>query len=254
VAMRPTEIPPRTGPRALPLAALVLVAALAAAMVVGPSAAGQGGGGGGGGGEPEGTKLGSTEKTPEPSCPKDPCQAIGSVTGFQINAAKEKNLFTAPQDGQIVAWRVDLSRPKPSQQKFFGKFYKEEGLGTAPTARIAVLKPTEQKAAPTYTLQAQSPVVNLSEDLGKKPKYTLEEPLPISKGEIVALTVPTWIPNFAVDLSRKNSWRASRERGRCENADDIKDGSPQIKVGSERVYACTYREARVLYWAYFVPA
>jgi hypothetical protein len=264
VSMSPTQMRPRTRPRTVILASLMLAAALLATTLVGPTlAGGQGGGGGGGGGEGGGgggdpggnTQIGKTKETPDPSCPKDPCQAIGSVTGFQVNAGKEeKNLFAAPEDGEIVAWRVDLSRPKQSQQKFFGKFYKEEELGTVPAARIAVLKPAEQKAAPSYTLQAQGPVVDLTEDLGTKPKYTLQEPLPISKGEIVALTVPTWIPNFAVDLSHKNVWRASRERGACENADDIKDGEPHQHAGSERVYGCTYREARILYWAYFVPS
>ncbi len=144
------------------------------------------------------------------------------MTGFQVNAKGEKNLMAAPENGELVAWSVRLSKPKASQREFFGKFYKDEELGTEPTARIAVLKPPEE--GNEYLLKAQGPVVELSDDLGTKPLYTLDEPIPIKKGDIIALTVPTWIPNFAVDLSNKNVWRASREKGACEDSNDIKKG------------------------------
>jgi hypothetical protein len=195
--------------------------------------------------------IGKTKEKPKPSCPKDPCQAIGSVTGFQVSAGGEKALTTAPKSGRLVAWSVDLSKPKSSQRKFFGRFYKDDGLGTVPAARIAVLRAEDR--APSFTLRAQSPVVDLSDELGSKPIFTLAEPLPIKKGDIVALTVPTWIPNFAIDLADGNAWRASRERGKCENPDDIKDGKPQQKVGKERTYGCLYRQARMLYKGFYVP-
>jgi hypothetical protein len=196
--------------------------------------------------------IGKTKKTPKPSCPKDPCQAIGSVTGFQVSAGGRKAVMTAPKSGHLVAWSVDLSRPKSSQRKFFGKFYRDNALGTVPAARIAVLK-GEEKAA-SLRLKAQSPVVELSDELGSNPLFTLGDPIAVQKGDIIALTVPTWIPNFAVDLPNDNAWRASRERDRCENPDDIKDGKPHQKVGSTRTYGCLYRQARVLYQGFYVPS
>jgi hypothetical protein len=196
--------------------------------------------------------IGKTKDTPKPSCPKDPCQAVGSVTGFQVSAGGGKGLTTAKEAGDLVAWQVNLSKPKGSQREFFGKFYKEEDLGTVPAARIAVLRPAKQEG--DFTLKAQSPVVELSDELGTKPRFTLDEPIAISKGDIIALTVPTWAPDFAVDLSSKNVWRASREKGACENANDIKKGTPQEKVGSKRTYGCTYRGARILYSAFYVPS
>ncbi len=225
-------------------AAFVLgaLAALAAALGLSAVAGAQG----------EDTEsIGKTKDTPKPSCPKDPCQAVGSVTGFQIRAGDKKALTTATEAGDLVAWQVNLSKPKSSQREFFGKFYKEEDLGTVPAARIAVLKP---KDGGEFELKAQSPVVELTDELGSKPRFTLDQPLSIAKGDIVAITVPTWIPDFAVDLSSSNVWRASREKGACEDADDIKKGNPQEKVGSQRVYGCTYRGARILYTAYYVPS
>jgi hypothetical protein len=204
------------------------------------------------GGGSDAIHVGQTEDTPKPSCPKDPCQAIGSVTGFQVSAKGEKDLMEIPEDGEIVAWSARLSKPKASQREFFGKFYKDEKLGTVPTARIAVLKPP--KEGNEYTLKAQGPVVELQDDFGTKPLYTLDEPIPVKEGDILALTVPTWIPNFAVDLSNRNVWRASREKGACEDSNDIKKGQPHEKVGKARAYACTYRQARILYTANLVPA
>ena len=163
----------------------------------------------GGGGDAE--HIGNTEDTPDPSCPKDPCQAIGSVTGFQVGAKGNKALMEVPEDGELVAWSARLSKPKASQREFFGKFYKDKEFGTEPTARIAVLKPP--KEGNEYTLKAQGPVVELSDDLGTKPLFTLDDPIPIKEGDIIALTVPTWVPNFAVDLSDKNVWRASATSG-----------------------------------------
>jgi hypothetical protein len=225
--------------RAAPSVVATCAVALLAALAAGPADA------------QDSEPIGKTKKTPQPSCPKDPCQAIGSVTGFQVSAGGKKALMAAPKSGHLVAWSVDLSKPKSSQRKFFGKFYKEGALGTVPAARIAVLK--GEGKAPSFELKAQSPVVELSDELGSEPLFTLADPIPIRKGDIVAITVPTWIPNFAVDLSNDNAWRASRERDRCENPDDIKEGKPHGKVGTERTYGCLYRQARLLYQGFYVP-
>ncbi len=37
--------------------------------------------------------LGQTATTPDPSCPELPCQAVGSVTGFQVNNGQAKLPF-----------------------------------------------------------------------------------------------------------------------------------------------------------------
>jgi hypothetical protein len=45
--------------------------------------------------------LGSTATTPDPSCPETPCQAIGSVTGFQVNNGQVNLPFSVPKDGTV---------------------------------------------------------------------------------------------------------------------------------------------------------
>jgi hypothetical protein len=192
--------------------------------------------------------LGKTKRTPKPSCPKSPCEAIGSVTGFQASANGARNPFKVRQNGRLVAWSADLSRPKPSQRRFFGKFYRSESFGTAPSARISVIDP---KGNDRYKLKRHSPAVGLNEHLGEKPIFTLTDPLRIKKGDILALTVPSWIPDFAVGQSARNAWRASRPNNKCSGDRDIKASRPHEKLDSTRVYGCTYRTARLLYWGFY---
>lgn len=192
--------------------------------------------------------IGKTKRTPKPSCPKSPCEAVGSVTGFQVRATDAKNPFKVKQNGRLVAWSVDLSRPKPSQRRFFGKFYKSNAFGTAPSARISIIEP---KGKSKYKLKRHGPALNLNEHLGEKPIFTLADPLTIKKGDILALTIPSWIPDFAVGQPRNNVWRASRSKRKCSSERDIKASRPHEKVGETRVYGCRYQTARLLYWGFY---
>ena len=195
--------------------------------------------------------LGKTERTPEPSCPKTPCEAVGSVTGFQLVADGTRAPFKARQNSWIVGWAIDVSQPKKSQHNFFADFYRSNVFGTVPTARIAVIKRRDKR---NYKLKSQSPVVPLSTSLGSRQTFTLSSPLKIRKGEFLALSIPTWAPAFAVNLSSGNNvWRSSRAEGKCSGTANIKAGKPQQKVHSTRTYGCDYKTARLLYWGYYVP-
>lgn len=195
------------------------------------------------------TQIGQTKQTPKPDCPKTPCEAIGSTTGFQTGASGSKRPFRVSKAGSIVAWSVALSRPNSKQRKFFGDFYKSGGFGTSPTARIAVIAKTKGSS---YKLRRQSPVSDLTNSLGTTPIFTLKAPLKVKAGDIIALTIPTWAPAFKTQLSNTNVWHASRQQGHCAKSDDIKAGRPQTKEGKTRQYGCVYDTARLLYWAYFV--
>ncbi len=194
------------------------------------------------------SQIGETKRTPKPNCPKSPCEAVGSMTGFQVSASGSKRPFRVRKDGSIVAWSIALSRPNSKQRKFFGNLFKNDEFGTAPTARLAIIV---KKKGLSYKLRRQSPVANLTNSLGSTPIFTLKTPLRVKAGDIVALTIPTWASTFKRDLSNANVWRASRDKGKC-GPDDADKGRPQTKVGGTRQYGCTYDAARLLYWAYFV--
>lgn len=199
-------------------------------------------------------RLGQTPRTPAASCPKTPCQAVGRTTVIQLVADGRRGVFKARNDGRVVAWAVSLSQPNQEQTDFFGDFYASQSLGTRPTARVAVVKRNGDGRA--YKLKGQSAVVDLSSSLGSYQVFTLTDPIPIRKGEFLALTIPTWSPSFAIELNRtSNIWRASRTeaQGPCDSEGTIKAGKPQQKVGSKRVYGCDYSTARVLYWGFYEP-
>jgi len=189
--------------------------------------------------------LGQTAEEPDPSCPGMPCQAIGSVTGFQVNNGQAQLPFVAPHDGTIRSWTLTLAQPTNSQRSFFNGFF-----GTPPQARLAILRRVPGTNPPRYSLRRQSSIQILSPYLGQTVKFGAN--LRIDKGEIVGLTVPTWAPAFAQDLSTDNVWRASREPGACKNATDIRQGEPQEKVGRRATYGCKYTTARLLYTATLV--
>jgi hypothetical protein len=189
--------------------------------------------------------LGQTATEPDPSCPGMPCQAIGSVTGFQVNNGQTKLPFVVPHDGTIKAWTLTLAQPTNSQRTFFNGFF-----GTPPQARLAILRRVPGTNPPRYELRRQGSVQVLSPYLGQTVKFSAN--LKAEKGDIVGLTVPTWAPAFAQDLTTNNVWRASREEGACKNATDIRQGEPQERVGTRATYACKYTTARLLYTATLV--
>lgn len=187
--------------------------------------------------------LGASSVTAAPACPADPCQAIGRVTGFQTTIGKSASPFVAPFDGRIVAWSIKLSLPTDKQRTFFNDFY-----GGQPSARISILKPIRKRKG-AYKLRSQSPVEELNDLMGQTTTFILKTPLTLRRGQIAALTVPTWAPVFAIGLPKGNAWLASRARGKCTDPNDIKAGSGQEVLGTRRNYGCTYTTARLLYSA-----
>ena len=79
--------------------------------------------------------LGSTATVPDPSCPELPCQAVGSVTGFQVSTDQGELPFRVRRDGKVKAWTLTLAEPTSKQRSFFNGFF-----GTPPEARLAILR------------------------------------------------------------------------------------------------------------------
>jgi hypothetical protein len=191
-----------------------------------------------------------------PSCPNN-CQITGRTTGFQTAIGNTKKPFRVPFPGKIVAWSIKLSRPTAEQIKFGNELF-----SGPPKARIGVLKPIKKKikrGKPVYKLKGQSPVELLTPFLGTTTTFTLNKPINVKAGQLVALTLPTWAPVLAIGQSKSTGWRASRKKGKCGNSTDanvvrnqLKGGTPQTKVGSLRPYWCAYGTARLLYTATMV--
>ncbi len=110
--------------------------------------------------------LGNTATMPDPSCPESPCQAIGSVTGFQVSTSQGSLPFRVRKDGRIKSWTLTLSQPTSSQRSFFNGFF-----GTPPEARLAILRRVAGTNPPRYALRAQGSVHVLSPYLGQTVKF-----------------------------------------------------------------------------------
>ncbi|HEY7150384.1 MAG TPA: hypothetical protein VH391_01760 [Solirubrobacterales bacterium] len=251
-----------TGPRRRALS-LVVFATLCAAVIAGGLVSSAMAG--------SAKVLGKTKNTPPPSCPNkshpNRCQGVGRVTGFPLVADGQKRPFLVRKNGKLVAWAVDTSRvlkKNPDQQGFFETIFKGGKFDKHPSARIAVIK-QNNKHRRKFKLLRQSPTVNLSGNLGRKSIFTLDKPLRIRKGQTVALTIPSWITNFAhanaSSFARNNKWRASRSKKKCSPTSGdsaaikrwAQNSKAQQKVGSSRNYGCDYSGGRLLYWAYYVP-
>ncbi len=184
--------------------------------------------------------LGATATTPDPSCPELPCQAVGATTGFQVSTDQGELPFRVRRAGKVTAWTLTLAEPTGRQRSFFNSFF-----GTPPQARLSILRRIAGTNPPRYNLRGQSSIRVLSPYLGQTVKFSAS--LPVERDDIVALTIPTWAPAFAQDLSAKNSWRASRDPGKCTNSTDIRQGEPQQVLGKRATYGCNYSTARLLY-------
>jgi len=184
--------------------------------------------------------LGNTATMPDPSCPGSPCQAIGSVTGFQVSTSQGSLPFLVRRAGKVKSWTLTLSQPTSSQRSFFNGFF-----GTPPEARLAILRRIPETNPPRYNLRAQGSIHVLSPYLGQTVKFGAS--LKVEKNDIIGITVPTWAPAFAQGLPSNNAWRASREPGKCINSTDVRQGEPQQKLNQRATYGCRYATARLLY-------
>jgi hypothetical protein len=234
-------------PRRLGIASAIAVLAAALAVALGTGSAGAA----------QVTVLGAAAPA-TPSCP-NACQAVGKTTGFQVAITGARNPFVVPARGRIVAWSIKTglpsTKPNPNNNNQSDMDFFNKTFGGTPKARISVLKPimkSIKEGKPIYKLKSQSPVEDLTDFLGQTTTFTLDTPLRVKANQIVALTVPTWAPAFAINQSADTKWQASRKKAKCNNTDDILAGTPQEAPGSLRAYGCTYNTARLLYSATFV--
>ena len=112
------------------------------------------------------------------------CQAVGKATIFQSLAGNSVKPYLVPFAGKIVSWSISLARPTPKERKFFNDFY-----GSPSEARIAVLRQVKKRKPPVYKLVRQSPLEQLNGYFGQTPIFTLDHPLNVIPGQIVALSL-----------------------------------------------------------------
>lgn len=235
------------------------------------------------------TVLGKSKFNPAPNCGRDAldrdCSVEGKVTVFQsLQKGTRGRTFVVPyRKGKVVSWSISLSRPlgkaitagganHAAETPFFNQLF-----GAPAKARISILKQVQKKkkGPPRYKMVRQSPTQVLNPYFGRTVYFALSKPLNVIRGQVVALTIPTWAPAFwtpracsASELGglvdpagcarakQTYTYRGSRGTDRCvlgfePNTDTpneaLRKTRPQQKVDSIKRYGCYYEGSRLLY-------
>ncbi len=184
-----------------------------------------------------------------PDCPEPAqCQVAARVTGYMGRSGALRSPFVIPRDGAIVAFKVKVGRPRTTATQLF--FFKRN-YGAIPYVRLSILrKGKKRRRRLDHRLLAQSRRYRVDRYFGSSPTFAFSHSLRVHRGNIVALTVPTWAPVFAPNLPRGNWWRSSRRSGACQ---DVTQHAEQETRGELTRYGCTYFGARLLYTAFYIP-
>jgi hypothetical protein len=176
-----------------------------------------------------------------PSCPSTPCYALSRTTGYQAKVVDSRSTYIVPANGRIVAWTIGLGNPNTKQIDFF-----DSSFGQA-SAQLTILRRGKRLY---HRVMGQTPVQQLEPYFGQKVQFPLTTSIPVHKGYVVALTVPTWAPALTQVLNDGSAWRASRAKGKCSDTDTQ---TAQTRLNTRKQYRCLYR-ARLTYSATLITS
>jgi hypothetical protein len=181
-------------------------------------------------------EIGAEAAEATPTCPSSPCLAVSRTTGYQAKVVDSRAAYVVPAAGKIVAWSISLGNPDERQIQFFDDNYGEASAG------LSILRRGKRLY---HRVMGQTPVMDLQSYFGQKVQFPLDRSIPVKKGYVVALTVPTWAPALTQLLEDGSSWRASRAKNKCADTDTQ---TAQTRIGTRTQYRCLYR-ARLTYSA-----
>ncbi len=187
-------------------------------------------------------ELGEFDQTVKGACPAKPCFAFSRTTGYQAKIGDSRSPMVAPADGRIVAFTVGLGKPGTKQTAYF-----EDRLGGKPSLQVTILNPPKKLRSRAV---AHSKAINPARYFGTTATFALKESVPVKKGQIVGLTSTTWAPVLQVNQPATTSWRASRNKGTC---DDVEAQTAQTAENQLARYYCLYKNVRLAYSATFIP-
>lgn len=205
-------------------------------------------------------KIGvTTSPLVSPTCPAnvsatDCTIVLAQVTGYETRRDGVVNPDTIKQSGVISSFKIGVAGPSIITSTVLAHL--DKVYGGPPEAQLTVLRSTGTRTRPTYRVAAESAVFNLRSELGKVAELPLVTPLPVVRGEVLALTVPTWAPVLTFQLSTtKFSYAQSRSAvasstggtPTCDNTLPV--NLAQIVVGELSNYACSYPGTRIEYSA-----
>jgi hypothetical protein len=183
-------------------------------------------------------ELGASDDAATVSCP-DNCFVVTRTTAMQVRTGTVRYPTTAPKSGRVVAFTLQLGSLSDRQIHFFNSTY-----GGTSRIQLAVLRP-QARPKRSFEVVATTGIFKIQPFFGTSVTFPLKTTLPVRKGDLIALTVPTWAPVLAVNLPKENGWRASR----ADSCTDLLTQTAQLTVDSATQYKCLYQTARVTYTA-----
>jgi hypothetical protein len=181
-------------------------------------------------------EIGAAAAEATPTCPSSPCLAVSRTTGYQAKVVDSREAYVVPAAGKIVAWTISLGNPDERQIQFFDDNYGEASAG------LTILRRGKRLY---HRVMGATPVMDLQSYFGQKVQFPLDRSIPVKKGYVVALTVPTWAPALTQLLDDGSSWRASRAKNKCSDTDSQ---TAQTRINQRTQYRCLYK-ARLTYSA-----
>jgi hypothetical protein len=192
-----------------------------------------------------------------PTCPSgvsatDCTIVLTQVTAFETLRDSVADPTEIKQSGVIDSFSVGLAGTTTITSADIA--YLNKTYGGAPEVQLAVLQPEGTAALPSYRVAAQSPVYGIESQLGQVAEIPLVTPLPVVRGEILALTVPTWAPVLSFDLSTTAfSYSQSRKQTVTSSGSSCNTSAgaslAQETIGELSYYSCNYQGTRVEYSA-----
>jgi len=187
-----------------------------------------------------------------PSCPTtvSPTNCtivLTEVTALETISAGVAYPTTVTKAGEIVAFTLGLSNLSSNRKTAKHDIHLlDSNYGGVPLAAIVVLKQTGKKKLRKYKVISESPEVHLIPYLGQVAQFPLQKPLPVSAGEVIGLSIPTWAPILSINQPTASyAYRQGRTTG-CKNASVT---ALAQTPGQSAEYGCNYPGTRVEYAA-----
>jgi hypothetical protein len=202
-----------------------------------------------------------------PTCPSgtsgDSCTILLTQgTAYETLRDGVANPDTVKQSGVISAFTLGLAGTNLITPTVYAS--KTAAFGGPPEAQLTALIPTGTPTDPTFRVAAQTAPVKLRSELGKVAEFPLLTPLPVVRGEVLAVTAPTWAPVLSIRQdSTKFAYAQSRiketitvrttKAGKSVNERvsncNTSGNFAQVVVGQLSGYSCVYPGNRIEYSA-----
>ena len=166
-------------------------------------------------------------------------------TGIPTLVDGVKSPLRVNKPGEIVSFTIGLAQlsSTPATQASYIKNLNSL-YGGVTEAQLTILKYANNQR---WTVVAQGPLEKLQPYLGYIVQFPLSKPIPVTTGETVALTVPTWAPILSYQLTPSSyAYRQSRSSN-CKTPAPTQ--TAQFIVGQTTYYGCLYPGTRVEYGA-----